>query len=256
MRICAFGAVVGALALTAVAVPAAHADGRPPDILNVTVNNGQDVVIGTTTKLITATVTASDPLPITNGPVTLYHGGTDMNDDEFDAVLMPTTNHATCSEVDYQTWKCKITINGNPTLLTNSTAGTWHVYAQAYAGNSSYTTLTPNPAIRVLRASRLTVNASPEPVSKGRTITVVGKLSRAWWDDELEYHGYANQPVKLQFRKAGSSIYNTVKTVHTNVYGNLKTTVTASADGYWRYYFAGSTTTAVVRAAGDYVDVR
>ncbi|MFK0106340.1 DUF5707 domain-containing protein [Streptomyces sp. NPDC091217] len=256
MRVSAFGAAVGALALTAVAIPAAHADETPPTILNVTVNNGQDVVIGTTTKLITATVTASAPSRITNGPVTLYHGGTDMNDDEFDAVLMPTTDQATCSEVNHQTWKCRISINGNPTLVTNSTAGTWHVYAQAYAGNSSYTTLTPNPAIRVLRASRLTVNASPEPVSKGRTITVVGKLSRASWDDDLQYHGYANQPVKLQFRKAGTNTYSTVRTVHTNVYGNLRTTVTASADGYWRYYFTGSTTTAAVRAAGDYVNVR
>jgi hypothetical protein len=256
MRISAFGAAVGALALTAVAVPAAHADGTPPVILNVTVNGGQDVVIGTTTKLITATVTASDPSPITNGDMTLYHGGTDMNDNEYDGVLMPTTNKATCSEVNYQTWKRKSTINGNPLLLTNSMAGTWHLYAQAYAGNSSYTTLTPNPTIRVLRASRLTVNASPEPMNKGRTITVAGKLSRAWWDDELQYHGYANQPVKLQFRKAGTSTYSTVKTVYTNVYGNLKTTVTASVDGYWRYYFTGSTTTAAVRAAGDYVDVQ
>ncbi|MFJ9564727.1 DUF5707 domain-containing protein [Streptomyces fuscichromogenes] len=256
MRISAFGAAVGALALTAVAVPAAHADGTPPTILDVTVNNGQDVVLGTTTKLITATVTASDPSRITNGPVTLYHGGTDMNDDKFDAVLMPTTGQATCSAVNHQTWKCRISINGNPTLVTNSTAGTWHVYAQAYAGNDSYTTLTPNPAIRVLRASRLTVNASPEPVRKGRTITVAGKLSRASWDDDLQYHGYANQPVKLQFRKAGTNTYSTVRTVHANGYGNLRTTVTAASDGYWRYYFTGSTTTAAVRAAGDYVDVR
>ncbi|MFC9621796.1 hypothetical protein ACFTXM_18005 [Streptomyces sp. NPDC056930] len=42
----------------------------------------------------------------------------------------------------------------------------------------------------------------------------------------------------------------------TNSTGNLKTTVTASVDGYWRYTFAGTTTTPPATAAGDYVDVR
>lgn len=191
MRISVLGATIGALAVTAVGVPVAHADGAPPVILDVTVNGGKDVVIGTSTELITATVTASDAAAITNGSVTLFHGGTDLNDDDFDAVLDPTKNQASCSRVSGHTWKCSLLINGNPTLIKNSDAGTWHVYAQAYAGTSSYTTLTPDPALRVLRASKLTVNASPEPVKRGRTITVAGKLSRAWWDDELAYHGYA-----------------------------------------------------------------
>jgi hypothetical protein len=256
MRVSVLGATIGALAVTAVGVPVAHADGAPPVILDVTVNGGKDVVIGTSTELITATVTASDAAAITNGSVTLFHGGTDLNDDDFDAVLDPTKNQASCSRVSGHTWKCSLLINGNPTLIKNSDAGTWHVYAQAYAGTSSYTTLTPDPALRVLRASKLTVNASPEPVKRGRTITVAGKLSRAWWDDELAYHGYAGQLVKLQFRKAGTSTYNTVKSVHTDASGTLRTAVAASTDGYWRYSFAGTSTTAPLTTAGDYVDVR
>jgi hypothetical protein len=38
--------------------------------------------------------------------------------------------------------------------------------------------------------------------------------------------------------------------------GTLKTTAKALTDGYWRYTFAGTSTTASAIASGDYVDVR
>jgi hypothetical protein len=85
-------------------------------------------------------------------------------------------------------------------------------------------------------------------------LSVRGKLSQASWTSGI-YRGYAFQPVRLQFRKAGTSTYVTVKTVTTDRFGNLNTTVTASADGYWRYSFAGSPATAPVTGGADYVDV-
>jgi hypothetical protein len=45
------------------------------------------------------------------------------------------------------------------------------------------------------------------------------------------YTGYGSQYVKLQFRKAGSTAYTTVKTVKASTTGALNTTVTASVDG-------------------------
>ncbi|KQX83279.1 hypothetical protein ASD48_08820 [Streptomyces sp. Root1310] len=60
----------------------------------------------------------------------------------------------------------------------------------------------------------------------------------------------------LQFKKKGSTTYTTVKTVKTSSTGALKTTVKAAADGYYRYSFAGTTTTPAVSAAGDFVDVK
>jgi hypothetical protein len=110
--------------------------------------------------------------------------------------------------------------------------------------------------VPVLRDAALTVNASPEPVAKNKTLTVTGKLSRADWETLGGFHGYVGQKVRLQFRKKGATTYTTVKTVTTNSTGNLKTTVKATTDGYWRYSFAGSTTTATATAGGDYVDVR
>jgi hypothetical protein len=62
--------------------------------------------------------------------------------------------------------------------------------------------------------------------------------------------------VKLQFRKKGTSTYTTVKTIKTGSAGALKTTVKATVDGYFRYSFAGTTTTPAVNAAGDFIDVK
>jgi hypothetical protein len=68
--------------------------------------------------------------------------------------------------------------------------------------------------------------------------------------------GYTRQAVKFQFRKKTSSTYTTLKTIKSSSTGTLKTTSRAKVDGYWRYSFAGTSTTPAVSAAGDYVDVR
>ncbi|MDX6311962.1 MAG: hypothetical protein QOF44_1426, partial [Streptomyces sp.] len=108
---------------------------------------------------------------------------------------------------------------------------------------------------KIKRNSKLTVNATPEPVKKGKTITVTGKLSRANWTTST-YAGYATQSVKLQYRKKSSSTYTTLKTIKSSSTGALKTTTTATADGYYRFSFAGTTTTGTSNATGDYVDVQ
>ncbi|MEU5714837.1 calcium-binding protein [Streptomyces sp. NPDC020403] len=280
-------AVTGALALSALAVPAAQAGdqavprldkptaaeafglgaGAPraaarsavgePVISKVVVNGGKDIVLGTTaSKKITVSVTASHPSGIVDGYIDLWHGS-DVETD-VDGFLAPNESAATCTNSSATTATCKMTITVVPgeDLYKNALAGTWHVTAGALAGdmnsvawNDYYSTA------RVQRLSKVTVNAAPEPVRKGRTITVTGKLSRANWETGT-YKGYATQPVKLQFRKKSSSTYTTVKTIKTSSTGELKTTVTASVDGYWRYSFAGTSTTPAVTAAGDFVDVQ
>ncbi|GAB7030087.1 hypothetical protein JCM4914_15480 [Streptomyces platensis subsp. malvinus] len=108
--------------------------------------------------------------------------------------------------------------------------------------------------VKVRRYAKLTANASPEPVKKGKTLAVTGNLTRADWET-YKYAGYTGQPVKLQFRKKGTHTYTTVKTVTTGSGGALKTTVKAATDGYWRWSFAGTSTTSTATAPGDYVDV-
>lgn len=139
--------------------------------------------------------------------------------------------------------------------LTNADAGTWKVGVDVWANDDSWTQRDAYATTRLQRFSKLTVNAGPEPIAKGKALTVTGKLTRANWDTDV-YAGYTAQPVKLQFRKAGTSTYTTVKTVNTSSTGDLKTTTTVSVDGYWRWNFAGTSTTPAVSATGDYVDVQ
>ncbi|MFB7220921.1 DUF5707 domain-containing protein [Streptomyces sp. NPDC056227] len=285
-------AVSGALALSALVVPAAQAGDQAPHvhkpsaaeifgsavkdtakgsfasssaattapvISKVTVNGGKDIVLGTTAlKKITVSVTASHPSGIADGYVILWHGTDPTSPDTIDGVLLPNEDAATCTPVNATTATCKQTITVDPRydLYKNALAGTWHVSAGVLAGDQSDIEYNDfYGTARVQRLSKLTVNASPEPVRKGKTITVTGKLSRANWESHT-YAGYTGQSVKLQFRKKTSSTYTTLKTIKTNSTGNLKTTATASVDGYWRYSFAGTSTTPAVTTAGDFVDVR
>ncbi|MFF9770602.1 hypothetical protein ACF1GT_29145 [Streptomyces sp. NPDC014636] len=169
---------------------------------------------------------------------------------------------ATCVETSATTATCKGPIDIDPRetdrdlKLFNLQAGTWHGAAVALDFGSEKTAVQFGlGSTLVQRNARLTVDAAPEPVRKGRTLTVTGKLTRADWEDH-KYHGYTGQSVKLQFRKKGSSTYTTLKTVRTNSTGGLRTAARATADGYYRFSFAGTRTTPAVNAAGDFVDVK
>ncbi|WP_073946083.1 hypothetical protein [Streptomyces kebangsaanensis] len=179
-------------------------------------------------------------------------------------------DNAKCTITSATTADCKGRIDVHPAYgdLDNADAGKWSAGAGAIAFNGQ------NPesddldwskigiaekgglgTTLIQRVSKLTVNATPEPVKKGKTLTVTGKLTRANWNTN-KYAGYSGQSVKLQFRKKGSSTYTTLKTVKTDSKGNLKTTTKATVDGYYRYSFAGNSTTPAVNAAADFVDVR
>jgi hypothetical protein len=151
-----------------------------------------------------------------------------------------------------QTWAAKVEID--PVAdLDNPAAGTWKSTVHAIDSNKNPSD-TEGPAFYLQRWSQITNNASPEPVTKGKTITIAGKLSRANWDD-YKYHGYANHPVTLQFRTL-TGAYSDVKTINTSSTGTLTTTVKAAQDGCFRFYFKGTTTTQPVKGVGDCVDVR
>ncbi|MFF5183795.1 hypothetical protein ACFY30_08395 [Streptomyces sp. NPDC000345] len=308
MRIRAtLAAVTGALALSAVVVPAAQADtsgkaeslaavqalhqaasarttftGETADadepyplavtFSSVKINSGKPIVAGTTNKVtvpVTYKVTHPEDLDLNADEVWMdvfiYRGAFD----DPSARTLVGDNWPTCSTVTTTVASCKGTIDILPgEELANADATTWKAAGYVIDWNDQdpfaediditkvgYAEQDALATTKLQRYSKLTVNASPEPVKKGATITVTGKLSRANWDDN-QYHGYAGQSVKLQYRKKGSTTYTTLKTVTTSSTGTLKSTVKASADGYFRYSFAGTSTTPAVTTAGDYVDVR
>ncbi|MEU0189377.1 hypothetical protein ABZ250_05865 [Streptomyces afghaniensis] len=225
-------------------------------ISNVVVNGGKPVELtDQPLQEFKAKFTATDPAGIANGDMYLYKGSYDTPD----AVLYGTWP-AACTKVNATTSTCEAHlayIQPRWALGRNSLAGTWKLAAWAEsADGTGHVDLHTAKSAPVLRDATLTANAAPEPVAKGKTLTITGKLSRADWETRGGYHGYAGQKVKLQFRKKGTSTYTIVKTITTDSSGNLKTTASASTDGYWRYTFAGSSTTAPATASGDYVDVR
>ncbi|MEV7735125.1 hypothetical protein AB0O75_24145 [Streptomyces sp. NPDC088921] len=258
-------AASGAVALSALAVPAAQAAPAGPAVTfsQLKVNSGKNIVVGSTAMVtVSATYTVTKPANLDansfqTGPV-LYRGTTlGLNSDD----LLGGDDPGTCTASSSTVLKCTAKIQFRPKGsdedgdLVSSEAGTWKLGALAVNADDAMTWQGNLGTTHLQRKATLTANAAPEPVKKGKTITVTGKLARANWDSNT-YAGYSTQPVKLQFRKKGSSTYTTLKTIKTTSTGTLKTTTTATGDGYYRYSFAGTTTTSPVSAAGDYVDVQ
>ncbi|MEU5094046.1 hypothetical protein [Streptomyces sp. NPDC020996] len=235
---------------------------------NVKVNKGKNIAVGTTNVV---------KVPVS---FTLTHGAdVNIHADDFvsaidlyrgpsfeDPIWYFDSNNAACTDTSATVASCTATVEVDPAELLNEDAGSWKVagFAVAFNGedqenpnldNVGVAVTDPVGAFKLQRFSKLTVNAAPEPVKKGKTVTVTGSLTRANWDTG-KYSGYANQSVQLQFRKKTSSTYTTLKTIKSSSTGTLKTTTTATVDGYYRYSFAGTTTTPAVSATGDYVDVQ
>ncbi|MEV0223692.1 hypothetical protein [Streptomyces sp. NPDC050704] len=238
---------------------------------NMKINGGKAIVAGTSKQVTvpaTFTLTHAADVDVTAADfvvdVAIYKGSYAEPDN-----FLIGDDYPVCTPVTATTASCKGAIDIYPDVeLLNSDAGTWKAAAFAIAFNGQDPEADDFDVTKVgvvekgdlgttklQRYSKLTVNASPEPVKKGKTITVTGALTRANWETH-KYAGYTNQPVKLQFKKKGTTTYVNVKTVTSTSTGALKTTVTAATDGYFRYNFAGTTTTPAAKAAGDFVDVQ
>ncbi|MFK4070562.1 calcium-binding protein [Streptomyces sp. NPDC029674] len=248
-------AVVGAL--SAFAVPGgAQADEHEGDtqILKVVINGGHDIALGTTkAKKFTLRVTASDDSGIKEDFTvpSLWNGSKGLvlpDNDTGDCA--PHAGAPTTSTCTY-----RMTLRPRIDPQDNTTAGIWKAAVPISGNDGDYMGKDAAATVQVRRSAKMTVNAGPEPVKKGKTLSVTGSLARANWET-YKYAGYTRQPVKLQFRKKGSSAYTTVKTVTTGSGGSLKTTVKAATDGYWRWSFAGTSTTHLATTTADYVDVR
>lgn len=252
-----WAAVGGAAALVLVPVTGAHAEGRGDiRVVSTVVNGGNNVIIGTTrTVTYPIAITVKDNSGVKGlGDVSTYnwsngHGFIDWVGTK-------------CVKKTSTTSVCTATMTVGPAWIADYSdsdadkdAGVWAVNATVQANDHDYWISDNIARYKVKRASQLTTNATPEPVAKGKTLTITGKLSRANWED-LKYHGFAGQTVKLQYRKAGSAHYSTVRTVRTNSTGQLSTKVTATSAGSWRYYFPGTTTTARIVSTGDAVALK
>ncbi|ADI08024.1 hypothetical protein SBI_04904 [Streptomyces bingchenggensis BCW-1] len=250
-----FAMLAATTALGGLAAPAAQAakmDGSgDTTITNVTVDGAGKIAVGTTgAKTFKVAVVAKDDSGIKRAE--LYLDGPSYG------YLQPDAK-VTCvaSATDATTSTCTGTFTIDPEIdfADNTPAGTWYVNAWVDGKDGDYFTSDQAGSFTVQRLSKLTVDASPEPVKKGKPLTVTGALTRANWETGA-YSGYTNQPAQLQFRKRDSDTYTTLKTVNTGSRGALNTTVTATEDGWYRWTFAGTSTTPPATAGGGFIDVQ
>ncbi|CAL9479664.1 hypothetical protein [Streptomyces sp. enrichment culture] len=272
-------AVSGALALSALAVPAAQAgEGKPYPLdisfSRVTVNSGLPIAVDhNVTRHVRVSYTLTHGADVDLDDPDLYHRidlrRTATTSDGTADWLPGDMTVSTCTETSATTADCTGVIPIVPTAqLSNADATTWSVsgYAIDYNGHSDPELPVPwekvgvaeQPGLgtaKIQRVARLTANAAPEPVRKGRTITVTGKLTRVNWDTDSST-GVANQYVKLLYKKAGATSWVTLKTTKSSSTGALSTTTTATYDGYYRFSYAGATTTSAALSNADFVDVQ
>ncbi|MEU3491174.1 calcium-binding protein [Streptomyces massasporeus] len=250
----AAGAASAAMLFSLCASPSAHADGTPV-ITKVVVNKGKYIVVGpTTVTKFSAEITASHPGGVSRASVNLWHGADYDSADGAISYDVPKCTTSGATATCTMNFQVKADTRDMTSVVANAHAGTWHIAAFATGKDRAQTAVYDYATTKVQRASKLTVNASPEPVKKGKKITVTGALTRANWNTHA-WAGYSGQSVKLQYRPKNSSTYTTLKSLTTSSTGKLSTTVTATADGYYRYRFAGTSTTPAATAAGDYIDV-
>lgn len=278
MRKLAIGAVMsGALALTGLAAPAALADSPELTFGAVTVNKGKPIAVGTKAT-VTVPVTYSFTRPSdfaidyeTNFlGIVLYRGRLADPDNGLEALSRAPKCTPTTTTDTTVTESCTtvLTVDPREQLMGAADATTWK--AGAFYGHISVDNDDSDDHIsfengydlwgglgtaKLQRIAKLTVNATPEPVVKGKTLTVKGSLTRADWA-KRSYTAYKGQKVTLQFKAKGATAYTDVKTVTSGTGGALTTTVKASKDGSYRYTFAGTSTTAAKTSAADYVDVK
>ncbi|MFC4054181.1 hypothetical protein ACFOY4_31190 [Actinomadura syzygii] len=129
--------------------------------------------------------------------------------------------------------------------------GYWRV---RYAGSSAYRPVVSGTDFVDARYATAisSFNAAPEPVRKGKALTVQGKLSRnvGGWKPG------SGATVKIYFRRAGASSWTLAGTTRSASDGVFRKSFTAKQDGTWRAVYAGSATYMPVTGADDYVDVR
>ncbi|MFD5520712.1 hypothetical protein [Streptomyces sp. NPDC127066] len=255
----AWAAAGGAAALVLATATGAHAEGRGDvRVVKTVVNGGGNVIVGTSK-------TIRYPIDITvkdgSGVKGLTHVSTYNTSSAAGGGFVDWTG-ASCTKKSATTSVCRATMTVTPAWIpgysdsdSNKAAGVWQVNATVKANDGDYWISDRIALYKVKRAAQLTTVIAPEEVTKGAKVTITGKLSRANWED-LKYHGFTGQQVKLQFRKKGAAHYGTVKTVTTGDAGKLTTKVTVTSGGSWRWYFPGTTTTSRKVSAGDVLNLK
>ncbi|MEV6455932.1 HtaA domain-containing protein [Streptomyces anulatus] len=129
--------------------------------------------------------------------------------------------------------------------------GTWRARYAGTADRAAAVSFSDNVDVK-LRTAVSGFNASPEPVRKGRTITVKGTLRSL----DGTWKNASGQSVIILFKADGSSKWSKLATVRTNGKGVFSKGFTAKKDGTWKAQFKATSSRLGTIGSGDRVDVR
>lgn len=242
-----------ALVFTGLAAPPAGAAEGGVSFSRVSVNDGKPIVIGVHDQVeVHAVFRMTTGLRYENGPTVFPYRGTTANAETVESAIISSD----CKVVDRAKGICDfeewLYIDPRNLDFGNEDAGAWRTAARVFLPGDSQDIDDVNLPVRLQRATRLTVDASPEPVPVGKTITLSGRVTRANWDTHT-YQGYGGRTVRLQFKASGASSYKTVKTATSSATGALRATVKATGPGTWRWTYYGDSTSGAASSAGDHV---
>jgi hypothetical protein len=249
-----------ALALSALALPAAHAAPADPVICTITGTSPDVVIVGAGPTQVRFGVNTdcdghypvswavnSDIYPGSSGASWLLLRNYTHQGDKFTYV----ENAQGFFTVDFT----------KPGVFSgNAMAGPHPLWAQAfYDANGNGAMEEPVSAYDgQFVAKRATTfgdsfKAGPSLRRPGQRISITASLARANWDTGQ------NEPfaacVELQFRPAGASRYHDVKAVEGDG-TSASTTVRVETTGSWRYHYAGDDISGAVNSPGAVVAVR
>ena len=98
-------------------------------------------------------------------------------------------------------------------------------------------------------------NAAPEPIRKGRTLHVSGRLLRV---NNLGtgYTSYSGKTIRVYFLAKGAKSWTYMGSTKTAKDGRFRKAFKAKRDGVWRAYFPGTSNFDKQKSRDDYIDVR
>ncbi|MFE6984465.1 HtaA domain-containing protein [Streptomyces griseus] len=155
-----------------------------------------------------------------------------------------------------KTWSrtATVTTNSKGAVSASVTAvkdGTWRARFAGTADRAAAVSSLDSVDVK-LRTAVSGFNASPEPVRKGRTITVKGTLRSL----DGTWKNTSGQSVSILFKADGSSKWSKLATVKTNSKGVFSKGFTAKKDGTWKAQFTATSSRLGTTSSGDRVDVR
>lgn len=250
----AFSAVLAVAALAAPAAGAAQ-DDSGTRFWNIDVNHNRDYTVGIEAarkRVFTIGATVTDPSGVRSVSYELWHGTDRAHADG----LMAAPAH--CVPLNETASYCEalMTADPNVNLRSNALAGLWVITPVATNGDGNVTRGDGAYFARIKRNTYMSQTiATPQPVKKGKNLTVKAQMTVAGWQTRKNVPLIGHQ-VLLQYRKGASGPFVTLKKIKTDRNGWATATVKATADGAYRYNFAGTSLTTATIGSADFVDVK